>query len=317
MSEIETIRFDNKPPEFYDECWVASVDEGGDIIGYRDGTDVIIAGDKIYANPRCSYMFAGESSYGESLWSSLIEISGLEHLDTSCVTNMKMMFAFTRVSEISGIENWDVSNVVNFAGMFQGHSHVGDTPITHIDIGKWDTSSAENMSHVFYGCSQLNYIPIENWDVSKVKTVSHMFADCFNLQSIDVSKWDTSSVESFDGFLNDCRSLKIIDVSNLKTDVCKQFSQMFEACVSLEEIIGIENWNVSSANHYAFTEMFHECRKLRKLNIGSWTASPDSTARMFKNCYSLSDVDLSGIDMSSVISRDEMFDGSNITYPYS
>jgi surface protein len=153
----------------------------------------------------------------------------------------------------------------------------------------------------------MKYIPIENWDVSNVTTFSHMFADCYSLQSIDFSKWETSSVKSFNALLNDCRSLTVIDVTGLDTSTCEQFSQMFESCTSLERIIGLETWDVSNASYYAFSEIFHCCYKLKELNISSWFAKPDNTARMFKNCYMLAQIDMSYFDMTNIQTVTEMF----------
>ena len=311
MSEIQSITFSRNAPKNYDECWNANLSDTKDIKGYLIGNDVVIVGKHIYANKRCSYMFASYNTYKEPLWSSLISINGLALLDTSYVENMKMMFAFNKLTELNGIENWDVSNVKTFAGMFQGNDNAGDIKIKYLDVGKWNTSSAENMSHMFYGCGLMEHIPIKNWDVSNVKTFSHMFADCYNLKTIDFSKWETSSVESFDGFLNDCHSLTVIDVSSFDTKTCKQFSQMFESCTNLEYIIGLENWDVSNANHYAFSETFHCCYKLKELNIGNWIVAPDNTARMFKNCYSLKQINISGFDMSNNLHSEEMFANCN------
>lgn len=307
MSEIRTITFSNIEPIKYDECWNANITDTEHVKGYLIGNDVIIVGDYIYANPRCSYMFAAHNSYGDPLWSNLIAVDGLELLDTSGVKNMKMMFAYCGLTEINGIGNWDVSNVTTFAGMFQGHDNAGDIKLKYLDVGRWDTSSAENMSHMFYGCALMTHIPVENWNVANVTTFSHMFADCYNLKNVDFSQWDTHSAESFDGFFNDCRSLTVIDVSHLETASCRQFSQMFERCINLELIIGIETWDVSSANNYAFSEMFHCCYKLKELNLGSWVAAPDNTARMFKDCRSLERLDMSGFDMSNNLHDEEMF----------
>lgn len=307
MSLIESITFSREPPEEYDECWNADISNSGGIRGYLTDDSVVIAGDHIYANERCSYMFAAHNSYGDPLWSNLSSIDGLELLNTSHAENMKMMFAFCQLTELRGVEDWDVSNVKNFAGVFQGHDNSGDVPLEHVDVSRWDTHSAENMSHMFYGCAQMKHIPIERWDVSNVKIFSHMFADCYSLKEIDFSNWETSSVESFDAFLNDCRSLIEIDVGGLDTATCRQFSQMFEACTSLRRIVGTDKWDVSNASHYAFSETFHCCYSLESLDIGGWVCSPDNTARMFKDCRKLNSVDLSGFDMSSNYSDQEMF----------
>ena len=307
MCEIETITFSRIAPTVYDECWNANIADTECIKGYLIGNDVVVVGDYIYANPRCSHMFAAYNSYGNKLWSSLTSICSLELLDTSYVENMKMMFAFSELTELNGIGQWDVCNVKTFAGMFQGNSNAGDIKFEYLDIGSWDTSSAENMSHMFYGCALIEHIPVDNWDVSNVRTFSHMFADCYSLKTINFSKWQTLSVESFDAFLNDCHSLVQIDVTGIDTQTCKQFSQMFESCINLERIIGLNTWDVSNASYYAFSETFHCCYKLKEIDISNWIAAPDNTARMFKDCYSVTEIDISGLDMSNNLYTTEMF----------
>ena len=309
MELIRTIIFSHEPPDNYDEEWDASITGNEKIKGYRVGEEVYIVGDQIFASNRCSCMFAAKNSYGDLLWVNLQEIEGLSFLDVSGATNMKTMFAYTQVKDLSEIENWDVSNVKNFTAMFQGNDNSGDVPIKFLPVQKWDTSSATSMAYMFYGCAQLKEIPIDNWDVSNVSDFSHMFADCYNVQTLDFSKWNTKSAKSFDAFLNDCRSLTEIDVSSFDTSNCIQFSQMFESCYNLQQIIGLNNWDVSNANYYAFSETFHRCYKLTSLNLSNWKATPDNTARMFKDCKSLIYLDISGLDLSQIKTDCEMYEG--------
>ena len=310
MSDIQSITFTQEVPNEYDESWNADLANTGRIKGYRAATDVYIVGEYIYANPRCSYMFAARNSYDMPLWSNLTEINGLGLIDTSHVENMKLMFNASRCTELNGIGEWDVSNVKSFLGMFQGSDNSGDMKLRYLDVEKWDTSSAENMSYMFYGCGLLTYIPIENWDVSNVTTFSHMFADCYSLQSIDFTNWETDSVISFDALLNDCRSLVEVDVSGLDTATCTQFSQMFEACINLKHIYGLETWDVSNASNYAFSETFHCCYALEELDLSSWRApEADNTARMFKDCRQLTEIDISGLRGTGDVIDTEMFDG--------
>ena len=308
ISEIQMITFTHEAPSKYDEKWSASKTEADCLMGYRLGEQVFIVGKQIYSSWCCNYMFAGHSNYDEPLWSNLQVIEGLGLIDTSAAIEMKCMFAYTQLEYLNGIENWDVSKVRDFSGMFQGHSNSGDSLFKELNVASWNTGRAMSMSHMFYGCSQLTSIPIDNWNVSKVGSFSHMFADCYNLQGLNLSNWQTDSVVSFDAFLNDCHSIRVIDVSALNTSTCEQFSQMFEACIGLEEIIGINNWDVSNANYYAFSEMFHCCYSLQSLDLSNWKATPDNTARMFKNCKSLRYLDISGLDLSGATII-EMYDG--------
>lgn len=340
MSQITKIVFTDKKPSLYDEKWYANLAETTDITGYRKGTVVYIVGDHLYTNDYAGYMFARLNAYDETLWGSLQNIEGLERLNLSHSTNVSCMFYEQPWDQIDGIQQWDMSNIRNmtmmfsgctnlttldigawnvsnvqkFNGLFQGHSWAGDMKLVYLPLENWNTSSATDMSHMFYGCAQLEYIPLQNWDVSNVTAFSHTFADCYKLNNLDFSKWDTHSVVNFDAFLNDCHSLITIDVSELDTENCQQFSQMFEACISLEEIIGIDKWDVSSASKAAFQQMFHCCYELKKLDVPHWIGTPDDIARMFAHCRKLEYVNISGLDLSQLTWVQEAFwDCPNLT----
>ncbi len=333
MNDITKIVITREKPASYDEKWYANLAQTSDIMGYRHGTTVYIVGEHIYANTYAGYMFARLNSYEDTLWSSLQKVEGLELLNMSYCERTDAMFYEQKWTEITGIGDWDMSNieslntmfgrctelttldigrwdvshVKNFNGLFSGSSWAGDMKFTYLPLENWDTRSATKMSHMFYGCAQLEYIPLENWDVSHVTEFSHTFADCYKLNNLDFSKWDTSSVTNFDAFLNDCRALVTIDVSGLDTENCKQFSQMFEACTNLEEIIGIDTWDVSSASKAAFQQMFHCCYKLKKLDVPNWVGTPDDIARMFAHCRELEYVNISGLDLSKLTWVQEAF----------
>lgn len=337
MSEITKVVFTKEKPLKYDEKWYANLTDTEDLMGYRDGTVVYVVGERIYFNPRSAYLFAAENSYGDKLWYNLKEIEGLDFVNTSLMTNCSLMFYKNMGIKELNLESWDMSNVRNVSFMFagclnleklyvsswdvskvedfsaflQGNSHKGDMKLSYIDVSKWDTRSAKKMGHTFYGCGSLEYIDVSNWNVEKVTTFTHMFSDCFKLKSIDLSGWNTYSVDSFDAFLNDCRSLKVVDISGLETGTCRQFSQMFEACIVLEEIIGIEDLDVSNASYYSFSEMFHYCQSLKSLDLSKWdTRKADNYARMFAYCDKLEYLNLTGFQTVNLKYVTEMFVGT-------
>jgi len=107
------------------DSWPADVGETGDIMCYivEDalGNGIVIAGNgssKIYANPDSSYMF--ESNDDTFYW--VTEISGLNNLDTSRVTNMSHMFEGIYYLERLDLSSWDTRNVTNMDGMFNINS---------------------------------------------------------------------------------------------------------------------------------------------------------------------------------------------------
>ena len=325
--QITSVTFTREIPTEYDEKWSVQVDAGDSIKGYRKGTDVFIVGEKIYVNARAAYMFYKE------MYPNLVEIHGLELLDMSQCTNMRAMFqgfkgqiegiAEWDVSKVKDttfmfegctelltldIANWDVSSVRRMSAMFQSSgSHTADMKLEKLDLSKWNTASLEEFSHMFYGCAQLKELDLANWDVSKVRDFSHLFADCYSLETIKMDNWDTKVAASFDAMFNDCRALTTLDISMLNTSNACMFSQMFEACYNLKTIIGIEDMDVSNADYYAFSEMFHVCKSLENLDLSKWnTTKADNMARMFAGCKSLKEVNVTGWDIGSVETMMEM-----------
>lgn len=75
------------------------------------------------------------------------DLTGIEHWNTSRVTNMNYAFAWSSFNQDIG--NWDVGRVENMSILFEG------TPFNQ-DIGRWDTSSVKDMGGMFKGASAFN-----------------------------------------------------------------------------------------------------------------------------------------------------------------
>jgi len=105
------------------------------------------------------------------LLDKLIKERGLEgdfnDIDTSKITDMSMLFTFSRPNFNGDISNWDVSNVKDMHFMFADTKFAGD-------ISKWDVSNVENMNNMFYGCNDFD-CNLNDWNVKKVKNMKYMF----------------------------------------------------------------------------------------------------------------------------------------------
>ena len=105
------------------------------------------------------------------LLDKLIKERGLEgdfnDIDTSNITDMSMLFTFSRQNFNGDISNWDVSNVKDMHFMFADTKFAGD-------ISKWDVSNVENMNNMFYGCNDFD-CDLNNWNVKNVKNMQYMF----------------------------------------------------------------------------------------------------------------------------------------------
>lgn len=143
-------------------------------------------------------------------------------------------------------------------------------------------------------------------DVSNIKeNIEDVFkkAKCVDaIKTLNVSGWDLSNAEWIGGLFSYMSNLKSIDVTDVvvagrgdKRSLCR----LFEACGSLEEIIGLETWDVT--NVHDFQQLFRECKKLRNVNISGWVAKPRYIHYMFDRCESLEEIDIAGFDLSNTM----------------
>jgi hypothetical protein len=143
---------------------------------------------------------------------------------------------------------------------------------------------------------QCEYFPKDEDELTKI--INNKFdkqPDILDLTDIDVSK-----IKTFTNILKDIRwSVKKIDVSNWDLSSAKFFYGMFAHCYRLEEIIGLDTWDMSFTNKLKafdtkynvplFECMFESCEKLNRLDLSSWYIDVDNCSfnKMFANCVNL------------------------------
>lgn len=143
--------------------WDASEDKDGSITCRIIGSHLYIytnTADGILANINSAYAFGG--------FTSVTEITGLEYLDTSYVTDMHWMF---------------------------GDNHSLQT----ITIpSSWDTSGVLDMSYMFYNDASLKKINLNNLNMLSCEDISYMFGYCSSLEVLDITEWIYQVVSSMD-----------------------------------------------------------------------------------------------------------------------
>ncbi len=155
-------------------------------------------------------------------FSSLEEIVGLEHFDTSGVTNMSYMFSCCEMLTSLNLSKFDTSNVSNMSSMFYGCSS-----LTKLDVGNFDTSNVNSMSEMFHYCWSFIDLDLGNFDTKNVTNMSGMFSYCRSLASLDLSNFDTSNVTDMSGMFSDCSSLASLDISKFDTSNVTLEGNMF------------------------------------------------------------------------------------------
>lgn len=322
------------------ESWNADVENSGSIKCYINGTELIIAGNgsgRISMNSDSKTAFASNSS--TDIFNNVINIIGLDVLNTSRVTTMMSMFfscssltslnlanwdvssatnmsyMFFRCSSLTSLDlaNWNVSNVTNMSYMFSGCSVLADP-----NIGEWNVSNVTNMQGMFNRCQNItSNLPIGNWDVSNVLNMSSMFSggnygsECATgLTTLNVSNWNVSNCEDMGWMFYGQKYLTSLDLSKWNVSKVKSFHHMFAHDYRLI-ITGIENWDTSSAE--TFNCMLNGTAN-SKFDISKWdTSKCESFSQMFEGCTRLTEViGLDLIDTSKSKSFVEMFSHSSI-----
>lgn len=176
--------------------------------------------EKVYLNKDSSRMFLNISD-ANSLDPS--------HFDTSRVTNMSYMFAYSGINSLN-LSNFDTSKVTNMRSMFNEMYR-----LTSINLSSFDTSQVTDMTFMFSSVYYLKFLDLSNFDTSKVTDMTGMFHDMTYLTSLDISNFDTSNVEYMgDMFgLHDAaagldRLEKIYVNNDFNTSKLRNFTDMFE-----------------------------------------------------------------------------------------
>ena len=184
---------------------------------------------------------------------SLKSIEGLEHLNTSQVTDMGGMFLGCESLAALDLSSFDTSKVTDMGCMFYGCAS-----LTSLDLSSFDTSKVTYMGWMFSCCKSLIALDLSNFYTSQVTDMERMFFDCESLTSLDLSSFDTSQVTYMNNMFYGCASLTSLDLSSFDTSQVTHMNSMFNSCKSLTTIYCNSSW---SARHS--DDMFSGCNSLR------------------------------------------------------
>ena len=109
--------------------------------------------------------------------------------------------------------------------------------------------------------------------------------DVSNNPYLNASDIDILNVDDLTGMFSNLDNVEVIDVTGWDTSHVKCMHQMFYNCKKLKDIIGIEDFDFSSATN--ITHMFAFCKKLRiSKRIKNWRIDrkQTNTSCMLYNC---------------------------------
>ena len=185
--------------------------------------------------------------------------TNLNCIDVSNIKVMQNLFDYVNdnviVKDID-ISEWDVSNVIDMTEMFTNCNKF------NCDLSKWDVSKVKYMDNMFDSCYNFTGKGLENWDVSNVTNMEFMFAECDNFEGKSIENWDVSNVENMEDMFENCKNFNC-DLSNWDVSNVKHMDEMFVNCSKFKGK-GLENWNVSNIEPTNMSDMFDNCKSLKK-----------------------------------------------------
>jgi len=240
----------------------------------------------------CYYWFYG--------CSKLTDITGIDNLNTSNVTNMIGMFSGCSSLTSLDVSNFKTENVTNMNQMFQGCSG-----LTSLDVSKFNTAKVTIMYGMFWGCSGLTSLDVSNFDTANVTNMGLMFSNCSGLKSLNLSNFNTANVTNMGLMFSKCSGLKSLNLSNFNTANVTDMGSMFSRCSGLTSL-DISNFNTEKVT--TMGSMFYGCRGLTSLDVSNFNTEKVTTMKeMFYGCSGLTSLDLSNFNTANVTDMNSMF----------
>ena len=164
---------------------------------------------------------------------NLVNIEGIENLNTEKVTNMDLMFASCSALTSLDVTKFNTANVRNMYSMFMKCSGLNS-----LDVTNFDTGNVISMAYMFYGCSALTSLDLTNFNTAKVMDMCFMFNKCSGLTSLNLTKFNTAEVTDMRQMFNECSALTTIYASDeFVTTNVETGSNMFFNCIKLKGFI--------------------------------------------------------------------------------
>ena len=187
-------------------------------------------------------------------------------------------------------------------------------------VTEFNTDQVKDMSYMFNGCKSLTMIQLNHWDWDKayfntknVEDMSNMFAGCENAEKIELSDFfNMNSLTKTVSMFQNCKKLERIVVQHNyipmdKADKLIFTNNMFNGCESLNSFADfIKLLNTSEVMR--MDGMFRDCSSLTELDLSHFTTEDLKISDyMFLGCTSLKKVDLSHFEAASLSTAAWMF----------
>ena len=123
--------------------------------------------------------------------------------DIAPISTAHWFYGCAAVSEITGIEKLHTSDVTDMSGMFSGCGN-----LVNLNLTGFDTANVKDMSFTFRGCGSLTSLDVSSFNTGNVMDMSSMFSGCSGLTKIYASdSFTTANVTGSDNMFSECTNL--------------------------------------------------------------------------------------------------------------
>ncbi|WEV72519.1 BspA family leucine-rich repeat surface protein [Bifidobacterium sp. ESL0790] len=224
---------------------------------------------------------------------NLTEIKGISAWDTSSITGMSGVFCNCWKLDSLDLSRWNVSNAITVREMFENvGKDASNVDLSSLASWRFGNDDVEVFG-MFQGCAAKT-LPVDDWDMGNITNINYMFAEMPNITTIDLSKWDTHSVNWVQSTFRDSPKLESVDLGNWNTKGLCAINDMFNGDTSLVSVgdlshkKGSDVWDTSKVQDMECA--FKDCPSLKSLDLSGWdlstivTSSSTGTVCVGGNC---------------------------------
>ncbi|MCB8511771.1 BspA family leucine-rich repeat surface protein, partial [Enterococcus faecalis] len=276
-----------------------------------DGSDIFFMYGGIGKRIDFSHLFTKYSSLKTvdlSLF-SWTSASNMEGMFKNC-TKLETVKLGINSENIGGTVPQSTQNVTSMASLFEGCTSLKSIEgFTDVDM-----RSNNSCASMFKNCKSL--VNIDNnqlaWrNSNNVGDMSQMFAYCTSLTSLDLSSFNTENVTNMDFVFHYCTSLTNLDLSGFNTENVITMNRTFNANYALANLkLGPQFFNTGKVTN--MQAMFWGCRSLTNLDVSKLDmSSVTDTVGMFGNSINLQFFDARNWNIPSTANISAMFQMDN------
>lgn len=206
-----------------------------------------------------------------------------------------------KLVDITGLENLDTKNVTNMDKFF-----ANDTNLASLDLKAFDTQNASSMRSMFSNCTTLTELDLSNFNTKKVQFMMHMFDGATNLQSIDARNFDNSALIDTSYMFYNAKALSKVNV-NFNCDKLELAMHMFDGC---ESLVNVNLTGFTGSNLRDMSYMFSNCTNLEIFDAGDTfnTYKVEYINHLFGGDAKLKQINMN-ISLNSAVDASYLFDG--------